>query len=1048
LNRLYLLGGNQGEFKAGYNINGTSVNPQITFGSGESANNWNPVVKYSTNAMSMMISKQLPGTIYENGRLIYSNCGIFRAAFHNDEASKKLIYNTILALAENKIIYGPWQQEYVYHRDNLFKEEYLGAGGSTIYVDERSDTDVTQIVAKKILSRTTKDALMPFLPGYFFTAKGTYDVEVESNTEVAITNASMEIGTYDTTSKTAVTRWTASTDEAIPGWSTKYMAGVTPEFNHVASVSQRGSKAIQLDIAAGAGSQSYWSNTTPQLVAGSYRASVWMKTANVAVQSTAGATVGIFGTDGTLIAKGKPILGTLDWVQVNVDFNIASAIQVEVRIGFVDGNGTGTVYADLLEINSIGSVYMTPSNDGLNGLYAYAVKPRGETFDLRAQGFDTTDITTYDPEIDVTFTIRAYVYTWDNDAGRYMKLTGNSTILKTTLRRSDGIKNLGSLSTLIPALNAGADWSDVNNIYYEILLGDDDGVDDQTQFVNLEIYDKESGKYFFNKDGETVIKYMDLFYTGENKNILLQARTNYYTIRATKRRFGVMVEHENKIQIAYPSTIDNRESWFLRIQNGSFVKKELNYNDIKDLMAYDNRYYEFQQRLFGTHYYSLPEFNRQVFKPSMGYKRVMGEVAQYINDTTIRVQDSPLYVRKGEVRGELLAKADTAGYVYKAQNTDWSPDYPVIVYLDEDMNGSFVTLSIGYDVDYKNGLIILENPTGGTVKVDYNYNNLEVWKRTYNNIRVRNEELGSTDKKTFPSSHKNWLQFPTPIVRITSYDTGKENIAAVTSYTIDYSSGTVTFKEDVSDIVTVDYTYSTDKQLAIRDYDTQNGYIYLEEEIDFKNEIYVNYYYEENYLEYRGYYDETVGRFITLDLNPTEGHYSTMPVVRTDTGTNKTFTSWEPVPTAKLMNKEVYVYILPHKDSFGNYNEHTVRHCYSLVDWQSVQKTNPTAMLLGVIHLREHTNIKEAIVMDARSRGGGLKQRIKEADIKRISPTSQNYWDMTTWDGTAYYKNGVLIIELPKRILDTQGGQFNEKQVNDIVRKYIAYGIYYIIEYV
>ena len=1051
LNRLYALGGTSGEFKVGYDRNGVRVNPLITFGSGESANNWDPIVRYSTNQMSVMISKQLPGTIYEKGRIIVSNCGIFRSILHDDDLNMRFAINILLSLAEKKWIMGPWEQEYVFHRDNLFKEEYKGEGGVTVYVDERSDTDSSQIVAKKILKKTTRDALLPHLPSYFFSGKGTYEVEVQSNTEIAISNASIEIGTYDSTSKEAVTQWTTSVQDAIPGWSTKHMAGVTPTFKHISSNSQRGSKAIQIDVpSGGVGSHAFWSNKTPQLVSGSYRASVWMKAQNVSGQSTQGATIGIYSLSGSLIAKGTPIIGTLEWVQVNVDFFLDTAQEVEVRVGFVDGNGIGTVMADLLTVNSVGSVYMTPANDGSKPLYAYAVKPRGEVFDLRAQGFDTADITTFDPPIVVTYTIRSYVYEWDNYAGRYMRLYGNSVTKKRTIRRSDGIVNLGSLTTMLPALNGGSDWADVNNIYYEIMLGDGGGVSPESQFVNLEIYDTRTGKYFYNKDGELVIKYMDLFYggEGEKKHILLQARTNYYTVRATKRRFGVMVEPENKIELAYPSTIDNRESWFLRIRNGSFVKKELNYNDIKDLIAYDNRYYEFQQRLFGTHYYSLPEFNRQVFKPSIGYKRVVGEIAEYVNDTTIKVQDAPLYVRQGKVRKELLAKADTEGYVFKAVNSDWSKEFQPMVYLDEDMNGNEVLVTEGFDIDYKNGLVIFEAPVNGQVKADYEYNNLEVWKRTYNNVRIRNEEMISSDRRTFLSKHPNWLQFPTPIVKITPYDGGEEKVAPVTMYTIDYSTGTVTFKEDVHDIVTVDYTHSTDERLAVRDYDILSGYIYLENEIDFKNEIYVNYYYEENFLEYRGYWDESIGQFISLDLNPSEGHYCTMPVIRKDQGTGKKFTSWEAVPTAKLMNKEVYVYILPYKNSFGQYNEHTVRHCYSLGDWQSIQKTNPAAMLLGVIHLREHTNVRETVVMDARSRGGGLKESIKEADIKRISPSSLNYWDMSTWDGTAYYKNGVVIIELPKRILDIYGGQFNEKQVNDIVRKYIAYGIYYIIEYV
>jgi len=1043
LNRLYVLGGSS-QLAIGYNNGKTQVNPAITFGSGESINNWTTIVRYADNSPSIM-----QRNMFGKGTVMVSNCGLFRSLFYSNPTELRFIMNTVLCFAERKWIQGPWKHEYVYHRDNLFREEYQGAGGTTVYVDERNDFDASQIVAKKIINRTTRGALLPHLPPSYFSAKGTYEAEVESNTEIPISNGSMEVGTYDNTARKAVTEWTTDTAEAIPGWNTKRLAGASAKFTHLDSSSQRGAKALQLEAPTGAtGSHAYWANVTTPLVAGSYQASMWMKTKDVAAITASGATVGVYDMTGTLIAKGSPLLGTRDWIEVKVNFSLSSAKEVEIRGGFVDGNGTGTIAIDYLTLHSIGSVYMTPSNDGATSLYAYAVRPRGETFDLRAQGFSTADITTYDPEIAVTYTIRAFVYAWDNYAGRYMRLYGNSVTETRNIRRSDGVVSFGSMSTMLPALNAGADWADRNDVYYEVYLGSNDGISTDSQFVDMEIYDAKSGKYYYNKDGEVIIKYMDLFYTGENKNILLQARTNYYTIRATKRRYGVMVEAENKIQLAYPSTIDNRDCWFLRVENGSFIKKELNYNDIKDLLAYDSRYYEFQQRLFGTHYYSLPEYNRQVFKPSIGIKRVRQELAEYINDNTIRVQNAPLYVQEGEAEKELLAKADSEGLVYEGLYGEWDRESLVRVYVDEDMNGNEVEWIDGFDIDYTNGMVIFEEPINGTVKADYKHGNLEVWRRTYNNVRVRNKVITSTDKKTYISPNKNWLQFPAPVVKVVPFNSNEEEIVPVTSYRVDYENGAVMFNEDMYDRVKVDYTYSTDKQLKIRDYDAQNGYIYLEEPVDFKNELYVNYYYEEDYLEYRGFYDETVGEFIHLDLNPSEGHYSTMPVVRTDSFTGITFTSWELVPTAKLMNKEIYVYLLPYKDSFGNYEQHTVRHTYSLKEWQIVQKTNPAAMLLGILQLREHTNIHEAIVMDARSRGGGLKESIKDSEIKKRQPLSQNYWDMSTWDGTAYYKNGVLIIQVPKRVLQINGGQFTEEAVQKIVKQHIAYGIYFIVEYV
>lgn len=1040
LNRLYTLEQtNLSTF--GY----AGVNPQITFGSGESLTNWTKVIRYSNNEPSVVYRN-----LYERGTLIVSNCGIFRSIVQNkpDPLEIRFVMNQLLLAVENKWIQGPWQHDYVYHRDNLFKKEYVGVGGTTIYVDERNDYDSSQIVAKKIISKTTRGAILPYLPSSHFTAKGTFEVEMQSDAAIILNNGNVEIGTFDGGAGTAVTSWNTSTSGAIPGWDTVHLAGASTLFSHIDDASQRGEKAIQIETPIeDTGSHSFWRNKTSVLLKGSYRGTVWMKVSNVDARGGSGATLGVYTLAGEVISKGAPILGTRDWVKIDVDFTLADSQEVELRAGFVDGNSVGTVTIDYLTLSQIGSVYMTPANDGNKPLYAYAVRPRGESFDLRAQGFSSADVTTYDPEIEMTYTIRAFVYYWENSIGRYAKKYGNSVTTSRKIRRSDGVVNLGSLSTMLPPLSGGPDWADKNGVYYEIYLGSSNGLDSDSQFVNLEIYNKDTGKYSYTKHGELIIRYLDLMYMEENRNILLQARTNYYTVRATKRRYGVLVEAEDKIELAYPSTIDNRDRWYLRVRNGSFIKNELSYNDIKSLLSYDSRYYEFQQRLFGTHVYSLPEYNRQVFKPSIGIKRIRQEAVEYVNDNTVRVQDAPLYIQEGEVRKELLAKVDTDGRMFKAINSEWSKAFAPRVYVDENMNGVEVEWLEGFDIDFIHGLIVFHQPISGTVKVDYNYDNLEVWKRTYNNVRIRDEELSSSDRRSFMSLNKNWLRYPTPIIKVRTYEGDVENIVPVSSYTIDYSAGLVTFKEDVGDRVIADYTHCNDKPLKVRDYDARSGYIYLEDEVDFRDEIYANYHYEENFLEYRGYYDQQVESFIHLDLNPSEGHYCTMPVVRIDEA-GEASTSWERVPTAKLINKEVYVYILPYKDSFGNYNEHAVRHCYSLVEWQSIQKTNPAAMLLGIVLLREHAAIQDAVVMDARKRGGGLKESISQTEMKQVEPLSQNYWDMSTWDGTAYYKNGVIVIELPKKILDSEGGQFNEQQVRDIISKYIAYGIYFIIEFV
>jgi hypothetical protein len=292
--------------------------------------------------------------------------------------------------------------------------------------------------------------------------------------------------------------------------------------------------------------------------------------------------------------------------------------------------------------------------------------------------------------------------------------------------------------------------------------------------------------------------------------------------------------------------------------------------------------------------------------------------------------------------------------------------------------------------------------------------------------------------------------YPSPVFYVLPDGKNTYEVLSVDTYKINYEDGSIEFKSDTYDRIFVDYSYSVDTQLRVRDYDIRSGLIYLENAISFKDEIYANYYYEENFYEYRGYYDEDLQKFVQLDLNPVEGHYCTMPVYRTDPATNNAVVvKFDSVPTAKLMNKEVYVYLLPRSGSFNTSNNYTVRHCYSEAEWLKIRKTLPgVAILLGVIQLREHTSVEDIVVMDTRVRGGGLKQSFNRDAIKKRSTSSLSYWDMGPWDGTAYYSNGVLILNLPNSILKINGGQFEEQQVIDILKKYVAYGVYYIIEYV
>jgi hypothetical protein len=105
-------------------------------------------------------------------------------------------------------------------------------------------------------------------------------------------------------------------------------------------------------------------------------------------------------------------------------------------------------------------------------------------------------------------------------------------------------------------------------------------------------------------------------------------------------------------------------------------------------------------------------------------------------------------------------------------------------------------------------------------------------------------------------------------------------------------------------------------------------------------------------------------------------------------------------------------------------------------------------LLLAKVFVREHTNVDQAVVMDARTRGGGLKESITEQEISKRVQGKQRYWDIGGWNGKAYYRNGTLVVRIPKKILQSNGGQFTEEQVEKMLEKYVAYGTYTIIEYI
>jgi hypothetical protein len=204
------------------------------------------------------------------------------------------------------------------------------------------------------------------------------------------------------------------------------------------------------------------------------------------------------------------------------------------------------------------------------------------------------------------------------------------------------------------------------------------------------------------------------------------------------------------------------------------------------------------------------------------------------------------------------------------------------------------------------------------------------------------------------------------------------------------------------------------------------------------------------------YVPKGTGVFFHLDLNPSPGHRITL-------AKNGIF-KWIPIDveqkayqvadedSVQLLVKPIHIYLRPSliRDTNGNIIEGTQRHrvIYHTDEehWFDPQDYyyDPTMFRLGKVLVQANSDMqKDMIILDTRSRGGGLDEALSREIIASVNKESLYHWDIGYFDGEAYQENGVIIIRLPNTILE----RFHETEVQAAVAKHKAYGILPIIEY-
>jgi hypothetical protein len=103
---------------------------------------------------------------------------------------------------------------------------------------------------------------------------------------------------------------------------------------------------------------------------------------------------------------------------------------------------------------------------------------------------------------------------------------------------------------------------------------------------------------------------------------------------------------------------------------------------------------------------------------------------------------------------------------------------------------------------------------------------------------------------------------------------------------------------------------------------------------------------------------------------------------------------------------------------------------------------------IGSVYIRQNTSLYSTILIDTRTRGGGVLEEIKDSLRRQLEPESDFYLDIGCYDGTPYQENAVIIVRLDNSILEEYGGRFKQGDIEQKVKKFLGLGVYPIIEYV
>lgn len=241
--------------------------------------------------------------------------------------------------------------------------------------------------------------------------------------------------------------------------------------------------------------------------------------------------------------------------------------------------------------------------------------------------------------------------------------------------------------------------------------------------------------------------------------------------------------------------------------------------------------------------------------------------------------------------------------------------------------------------------------------------------------------------------------------------------------------------------------------ITIKDVSFSDGIIVTLDTISENDNILCDYtYVEENYI-YRGFW-RNADDFARIDLNPNMYH----------TYSDLNYTPSMTKPSKNLFNKVIYffmrptveyevdaendslIYDLENDEDIGKVIAENSETLYHQID--NAQPESDHDIYIGSVYIRQNTSLHSTILVDSRTRGGGVLQSMSDSLRRELEPESDYYLDIGYYDGEPYQENGVIIIRLDNSLLKEFGGRFTQGDIEAKVKRWLGFGVYPIIEYV